>query len=254
MKLLMIGDVVGARGCSFLARKLPALKKQYEIDIVVVNGENSADGNGVTSQSARSLFQAGADIITTGNHAFQRRNELSLFENECILRPANYSDACPGHGYIIYDMGSTQIAVVNLQGVLFMDSLDNPFNTVDRILEAIGTPNIFVDFHAEATSEKRALGHYLTGRVTAVVGTHTHVPTADACILGSHTGYLTDVGMTGAEDSVLGVEKQIAIDRLRLHVPVRFKEAKGACWLCGAVIEFDKQCGKCTKMESLIVR
>ncbi len=254
MKLLMIGDVVGSCGCRFLARKLPALKREHGIDITVVNGENSADGNGISRESAQSLFQAGADIITTGNHAFQRRNELDLFENESILRPANYADACPGHGYTIYDMGSTQAAVINLQGVLMMEPLDNPFDTIDRILAEIDTPNIFVDFHAEATSEKRALGHYLTGRVTALIGTHTHVPTADACILGGHTGYLTDVGMVGVEQSVLGVSTQIAIDKLRLHIPVRFEEAEGDCWLCGVVLEYDKRCGKCTKIESLFVR
>lgn len=254
MKLLMIGDVVGDIGCRFLAKKLPGIKREYGVDITVVNGENSADGNGITAASARALFSAGADVITTGNHAFQRKNEFSLFEDENILRPANHSDACPGHGYTIYDMGSTRAAVINLQGVLFLEPLCNPFDTMDRILEEIDTPNIFVDFHAEATSEKRALGHYLTGRVTAVIGTHTHVPTADACILGEHTGYLTDVGMTGVEDSVLGVKKEIAIDKLRLHVPIRFEEAKGACWLCGVLLEYEKKCGKCTKITPLIVR
>ena len=254
MKLLMIGDVIGSHGCRFLAQKLPGIKREHGIDITVVNGENSADGNGISRESAQSLFQAGADVITTGNHAFQRRNELELFGDENILRPANYADACPGHGYTIYDMGSSQTAVINLQGVLMMEPLDNPFDTIDRILEEITTPNIFVDLHAEATSEKRALGHYLTGRVTALIGTHTHVPTADACILGGHTGYLTDVGMVGVEQSVLGVSTQIAIDKLRLHIPVRFEEATGDCWLCGVVIEYDKKCGKCTKIESLIVR
>lgn len=254
MKLLMIGDVVGAAGCRFLAKKLPDIKRAHGVDITVVNGENSADGNGITAASARALFSAGADVITTGNHAFQRKNELSLFEDENILRPANHSDACPGHGYTIYDMGSTRAAVINLQGVLFLEPLCNPFDTIDRILEEIDTPNIFVDFHAEATSEKRALGHYLTNRVTAVIGTHTHVPTADACILGEHTGYLTDVGMTGVEDSVLGVKKEIAIDKLRLHVPIRFEEAQGVCWLCGVLLEYEKKCGKCTKITPLIVR
>ena len=254
MKLLMIGDVVGSVGCRFLAQKLPALKRTHGIDVTVVNGENSADGNGITPESARELFAAGADVITTGNHAFQRKNDFSVFEHDCVLRPANYGDACPGHGVTVYDMGSSRIAVVNLQGVLFLEPLENPFDTMDRILETLDTPNVFVDFHAEATSEKRALGYYLAGRVTALVGTHTHVPTADACILGGHTGYLTDVGMTGVEDSVLGVEQNVAIDRMRLHVPARFVEAKGACYLCGVVIEYEKKCGKCTKMTQLIIR
>lgn len=254
MKLLMIGDVVGSAGCRFLAAKLPALKREHGIDVTVVNGENSADGNGITAGSARALFAAGADLITTGNHAFQRKNDLHLFENECILRPENYGSACPGRGYTVYDMGAVQLAVVNMQGVLFMEALENPFDAMDRVLSVIQTPNILVDFHAEATSEKQALGHYLAGRVSAVIGTHTHVPTADARILGGHTGYLTDAGMTGAEDSVLGVKKDTAIDRLHLHVPVRFEEADGACWLCGVVLELDQKCGKCTKITPVIVR
>ncbi len=254
MKLLFVGDVVGETGCLFLQKKLPALKREYGVDLAVVNGENSTDGNGITAYSAGQLFDAGADVITTGNHAFQRKNDLQIFENECILRPANYSDACPGRGVTLYDMGSSSAAIINLQGVLFMEPLDNPFTVIDRILEELDTPNIFVDFHAEATSEKRALGLYLAGRVTAVLGTHTHVPTADAQIIAGHTGYITDAGMTGAEDSVLGVKKEIAIDRLRLHVPVRFEEAQGACVLGGVVVEYEKKCGKCTKITPLIVR
>lgn len=254
MKLLFIGDVVGEVGCRFLRKKLPALKRETGADIIVVNGENSADGNGITAYSARQLFEAGADVITTGNHAFQRKNELRLFENETILRPANHSDACPGHGFTVLDMGAYRAAIVNLQGVLFMENLRNPFDQMDDILNGLDTPVVFVDLHAEATSEKRAMGFYLAGRVTAVLGTHTHVQTADACILEGHTGYITDVGMTGVEESVLGVDKQIAVDRLRLHVPVRFEEAKGACFLNGVLVEYEKNCGICTKIAPLIVR
>lgn len=254
MKLLFIGDAVGSNACRFLRQRLPGLRRELGIDITVVNGENSADGNGITNDSARMLFEAGADVITTGNHAFQRRSDLSVFENECVIRPANYSDACPGRGVTILDMGASRAAVVNLQGVLFMEPLDNPFDRMDALLQEIDTPVIFVDFHAEATSEKRAMGYYLAGRVTAVIGTHTHVQTADACILGGHTGYITDVGMTGAEDSVLGVEKQCAIDRLHLHVPGRYTEAEGDCVLGGVVIEYEKKCGKCTKITPLIMR
>lgn len=254
MKLLFIGDVVGEVGCRFLKKKLPALRRELGADITVVNGENSANGNGITAYSADQLFQSGADLITTGNHAFQRRDNLHIYDNECILRPANYSDACPGTGVGILDMGACRVAVVNLSGVLFLENLDNPFTVIDALLEEIDTPNIIVDLHAEATSEKKALGHYLAGRVTAVLGTHTHVQTADACILRGHTGYITDVGMTGVEDSVLGVKKEIAIDRLRLHTPIRFEEAQGACFLNGVLIEFEKSCGICTKIEPVIVR
>jgi calcineurin-like phosphoesterase len=151
-------------------------------------------------------------------------------------------------------MGACRIAVINLSGVLFLENLDNPFTVIDTLLRELDTPNVFVDFHAEATSEKKAMGHYLTGRVTALFGTHTHVQTADAAILGGHTGYITDAGMTGVEDSVLGVKKDIAIDRLRLHVPIRFEEAKGDCFLNGVLVEFNEKFGICTKIEPLIVR
>ncbi len=254
MKLLFIGDVVGDVGCQFLKRKLPALRRGLGADVTVVNGENSANGNGITAYSAEQIFQSGADIITTGNHAFQRKEALHIYDNECILRPANYSEACPGNGVGILDMGACRIAVINLSGVLFLENLDNPFTVIDTLLQELDTPNVFVDFHAEATSEKKAMGHYLTGRVTALFGTHTHVQTADAAILGGHTGYITDAGMTGVEDSVLGVKKDIAIDRLRLHVPIRFEEAKGECFLNGVLIEFNEKCGICTKIEPLIVR
>ncbi len=254
MKLLFIGDVVGDVGCQFLKRKLPALRRELGADVTVVNGENSANGNGITAYSAEQLFQAGADLITTGNHAFQRKEALHIYEKDCILRPANYPDACPGRGLGILDMGACRIAVINLSGVLFLESLDNPFTVIDSLLDGLDTKNIFVDFHAEATSEKKAMGHYLTGRVTAVFGTHTHVQTADAAVLGGHTGYITDAGMTGVEDSVLGVKKEIAVDRLRLHVPVRFEEAKGDCFLNGALTEFNEKTGKCTKITPIIVR
>lgn len=254
MKLLFIGDVVGDVGCQFLKRRLPALKRELGADVTVVNGENSANGNGITSYSAEQLFGCGADLITTGNHAFQRKEHLHIYDNDCILRPANYSEACPGTGVGLLDMGACRIAVVNLSGVLFLENLENPFNVMDELLEELDTPNIFVDFHAEATSEKKAMGHYLAGSVTAVIGTHTHVQTADAAILAGHTGYITDAGMTGVEDSVLGVRKDIAIDRMRLHVPIRFEEAKGECFLNGVLVEFQEKCGICTKITPVIVR
>ena len=258
MKLLFVGDVVSEAGCAFLSKKLPILKRESGIDVIVVNGENSALGNGITNHSAMQIFRAGADIITTGNHAFQRRKELQVFEHPDVIRPVNYGSACPGRGFVIHDMGCCQIAVVNLSGVLFLENLENPFSSIDCVLEQIrnesSTPNIFVDFHAEATSEKRAMGFYLAGRVTAVLGTHTHVQTADACILNSHTGYITDVGMTGVERSVLGVDVKTATDKLRFHAPVPYQDAKGTCYLNAVLVEFDKTCGKCTKIMPLIVR
>lgn len=254
MKLLFIGDVVGEVGCLFLQKKLPGLKKELGADIVIVNGENSANGNGITAYSAKQIFQAGADAITTGNHCFQRRESLSIYDEEDIIRPANYSSECPGKGWCELDFGSCQVAVVNLSGRLYMEALDNPFTVADDILREIGTPNIFVDFHAEATSEKQSMGYHLAGRVTAVLGTHTHVQTADARILAGHTGYITDAGMTGVEDSVLGVDKEIAMNRLRYHLPQRFAEAAGDCFLNGVLVDFDKKTGKCTKITAIIVR
>ncbi|MBQ8926793.1 MAG: YmdB family metallophosphoesterase [Oscillospiraceae bacterium] len=254
MKLLFIGDVVGEAGCTFLQKRLPGLRRSLGADLTVVNGENSANGNGITAYSADMLFAAGADCITTGNHAFQRRTDLAVFERDCVIRPANYSDACPGRGVCVLDLGACTVAVVNLMGVLYMEALDNPFTVIDAVLGTLDTPNIFVDFHAEATSEKRAMGFYLDSRVTAVVGTHTHVPTADACILPGGTGYQTDAGMTGVEQSVLGVDIGIATDRMRLHTPVRFTEARGDCYLCGTLVEFDQKSGKCSSIRSVIER
>ncbi len=254
MKLLFVGDVVGDVGCRYLRQKLPSLRRELGVDVTIVNGENSANGNGITAYSAEQLFGSGADLLTTGNHAFQRKDNLHIFDSDNILRPANYSDACPGKGVGILDFGAYRIAVINLSGVLFMENLENPFTVIDALLEEIDTPNIFVDFHAEATSEKKAMGHYLAGRVTAMSGTHTHVQTADACILQNRTGYITDAGMTGVEDSVLGVKKEIAMDRLRLHVPIRFEEAQGDCFLNGVLVEFNEKTGICNKIESIFVR
>lgn len=179
MNILFIGDVVAQSGVEFLQRKLGELKKKYKADITVVNGENSANGNGITKLSARGIISAGADVITTGNHCFQRNDCGEVFENEYIIRPANYPEGNVGEGFCILDTGRTQIAVVNIMGTSFMDPLDNPFSCIEKLLEKIDTKNIFVDFHAESTAEKQAMGYFLEGKVTAVVGTHTHIQTAD---------------------------------------------------------------------------
>lgn len=253
--LLFIGDVVGKAGCDFLASKLNGIKRLYNIDVTVVNGENSAQGNGITRSSADSIIRAGADIITTGNHAFRRKEALDIFDEDYIIRPANYPEGgCVGRGVCILDMGAYSVAFINLMGTVYMDPLDNPFTKIDELLEQISVPNIFVDFHAEATSEKKAMGYHLAGRVSGVFGTHTHVQTADECILNGKTAYITDVGMTGPEHSCLGVEIQPAVDRLRFRMPVRFKEADGECFLCGIVSSFDEKDGKMHKVERIIVR
>lgn len=253
--LLFIGDVVGKSGCDFLASRIYSLKKKYSIDITVVNGENSAQGNGITAYSAGLIKNnCGADVITTGNHCFKRRDSLAIYNEDNIIRPVNFPDGCCGKGISIIDMGSFKAAVVNLMGTVYMEPLDNPFTVIDSVLKKIDTPNIFVDFHAEATAEKKAMGYHLAGKVTAVMGTHTHVQTSDEGIIAGHTGYITDAGMTGPEESVLGVEVKLAVDKLRFKYPVRFREAETPCFINGVVITFDEKIGKCTKITRIIER
>ena len=190
MNILMIGDVVGSGGCQFLRSKLPAFKRLKSVDLVVCNGENSADGNGITPSSAGYLFDSGVDVITTGNHAFRRREVYDLFESEpFLLRPANFPSSAPGKGFCVVDKGRVQICVANIMGTVYLESLACPFETADRILNSTPEARIsVVDFHAEATGEKRALGYYLDGRASVTVGTHTHVQTADCCVLPGGSG------------------------------------------------------------------
>lgn len=244
MVVLAIGDVVGSGGCEFLRRHLPSVKKINGVDFTIVNGENSADGNGITPASADHIFQSGADVITTGNHVFRRRELHDMLdENECLLRPANFPARDPGRGWCVVDTGRTLVCVVNLIGTVFMDAYDSPFTAADGILKEIaarapGAVTI-VDFHAEATSEKRALGYYLDGRVSALYGTHTHVQTADEEVLPGGTGYLTDVGMTGPARSVLGVEPQKVIERYLTKMPVRFSNPGAPFQLNGVIFDID---------------
>ena len=255
MNLLFIGDVVGEKSCDFLEKRMYDLKRKYNISLVVINGENSALGNGITPYSYQRLVNLGADVITTGNHCFKRKESLSLYdENETLLRPANYPEDVTGHGYTILDLGFCSVAVVNLMGTTYMEPLDNPFYCIDDILSRIDTKNIIVDFHAEATSEKKAMGFYLDGRVTAVLGTHTHVQTADEIVLPKGTAYITDAGMTGSELSVLGVKSELAIEKMKKHAPVRFEESENPCFINGVVVEFDEHSGKANKIIRIIER
>lgn len=254
MNILFIGDVVGDSGCSFLRKNLYRIKQEYKIDVTIANGENSAHGNGITKSSAEDLTGSGVDILTTGNHAFRRKEAGDIFERENIIRPANYPDGCIGHGWSVFDFGKYQLAVVNLMGTVYMDALDNPFSVIDSILPEIETPNIIVDFHAEASSEKKCMGYYLAGKVSAVLGTHTHVQTADEAILKNHTGYITDVGMTGPEESVLGVTTEDAIKKQRFKTPVFFTESENPAFLNAVVLEIDSRVGKCAKIQRLVLR
>ena len=255
MRLLLVGDVVGESGLEILERRLYKIKKDYHIDFTVINGENSAVGNGINRQSYQRLLQLGADVVTGGNHSFGQQGSEQLHdESEFLLRPANYPNGVLGKGVYVADLFSAKIAVVNLMGTLNLEPIDNPFFKADEILSELDTPNIFVDFHAEATSEKKAMGHYLAGRATAVLGTHTHVQTADEIILKDHTAYITDVGMCGAQLSVIGVNTELAIKKLKYHLPVRFKVSENPPFINAVVIDFNENLGKAHKIERLIMR
>lgn len=258
MKILTVGDVCGKAGTEALLRLLPTVKKEHHIDFTVVNGENSAEGNGILLQSADLIFTAGADVITGGNHTLRRSEFYTcLEENSCLLRPANLPNTVPGTGLTVVDLGYTQIAVLNLLGTVYLESQACPFQTVDHLLKELqsqGVKNILVDFHAEATSEKRTMGFYLDGRITALFGTHTHVATADACVLPHGTGYITDLGMTGVEHSVLGVEYEIILKKMRDKLPVRFKNAIGEAYLNGCIFEIDHKTGRCLSAQQITAR
>lgn len=253
-KVLMIGDVVSAAGVEKLTAVLPRFKKENQVDVTVVNGENAAVGNGLLPQTADLLFAAGADCITGGNHTFRRRELYDyLDQNPFCLRPANYKADCPGKGFCVVDKGSVRVGVVNLLGTVFMEPLQNPFDCIDEALAALQGDVHFtvVDFHAEATAEKRAMGFYLDGKAAAVCGTHTHVQTADEQILENGTAYITDLGMTGPVRSVLGVEPQLAIEKMRTNMPVRFQNPDGACLVQGLLIEINKQTGRAVSVRRI---
>lgn len=259
MRILAIGDVCGSIGCEFVRKVLPALKREKQIDMVIINGENSADGNGITPQSADYLQMLGADVLTGGNHSL-RRTEIYeyLDNNDFVLRPHNLSEAQNGKGYCFVDFGNVQVAVINLSGKIYLERLNAgcPFAAADELIEKSkndGAKIIVVDFHAEATSEKRALGLYLDGKVSAFFGTHTHVQTADEQILENGTGYITDLGMTGPIDSVLGVKKEIIINRLKSNDMSKFLLADGDCMLNGCIFDIDNKTGKTVGIERIYI-
>lgn len=255
LKILAIGDVVSQQGCDYLRKELPKLKKELGIDIVIANGENSAVGNGVLPQSANHILDSGVDVITLGNHTFKRKEIYNYLDgNNPVIRPANYYSSAPGKGYIILDKGYCRVAVINLMGTIFMDNLKNPFIIIDSIIEEIknqGINIILIDFHAETTSEKKAMGFYLDGKVSAVFGTHTHIQTNDSQILPNGTGYITDLGMTGPYYSVLGVNPECVIEKFRTNMPVRFKTEDGPCILEGCLFEIDNNTGKTIDIKTI---
>ena len=253
--ILAVGDVVGARGLKYLRRTLPELIREYKAAFTVVNGENASDV-GLTPEQAEDMFNAGADVVTLGNHAFRQRSVHSyLDETPCILRPANYAPQTPGRGYGLYDSKLGTVAVINLIGRVNMDyGPNNPFLLIDEILPQVAEAKLrLLDFHAEATSEKLSMGYMLDGKVTAVWGTHTHVPTADAQVLPQGTGYITDLGMTGPVHSVIGIRPEMSIEKFRGGLYNRYKAAEGPCALSGAVFTVDTDTGLCTDVLQLTV-
>ena len=252
MNILFLGDVVSESGCRFVRKRLPALKRLYGIDLCIANAENSAKGNGVTPESAQYLFSSGVDALTLGNHAFRRKEVYSfLDENEAIVRPFNFPSGAPGRGVTVLDLGRVRVAVLNLMGTMYLDPLGNPFAAAQEALRQTEDAKIvLVDFHAEATSEKRAMGFFLDGRVSALCGTHTHVQTSDDQVLPGGTGYITDLGMCGVKDSILGVKKEPVIEKFRTLLPTRFDTAEeGDCVLEGCVFDIDEKSGRCRGAE-----
>jgi len=256
MRILYVGDVVGRAGRDLVCRTIPHLRQDLGIDFVIVNGENAAHGFGITEKICQALFDAGADAIVTGNHAWDQREIINYIDKEPrLLRPINFPTGTPGRGVNVYEMSDgRRVVVAQAQGRLFMHAAEDPFRALDGVVDEcrLGTQvqAVFVDFHAEGTSEKMALGHFLDGRVSAVVGSHTHVPTADAQILPGGTGYLTDVGMCGDYDSVIGMEKRTATARFTQVLPTdRLEPAHGEATLCGVLLETDDKSGLAVGIE-----
>ncbi|MDM7914177.1 MAG: TIGR00282 family metallophosphoesterase [Candidatus Eisenbacteria bacterium] len=252
MNILFVGDIFGKPGRRAVRELLPGLRREHEIDFCIGNAENAASGAGITPEIVQELLDAGLDVLTGGNHTFDRKEGHAILDDDLrVLRPANYPDLVPGRGVGLYPRGTEKIAVVSLMGRVFMPALDDPFRKADELLEdlAQATSIILVDFHAEATSEKQAMGWYLDGRASVVVGTHTHVQTADERILPRGTAYLTDAGMTGPHDSVIGVRKELALERLRTAMPVRFQPAEGDVRLHGLVVRVDPQSGRARMVQ-----
>lgn len=258
MRLLFLGDLVGRSGRQAAIDALPRLVDRHGIDFVIVNGENAAAGFGITEEILQDVLDAGADVVTTGNHVWDQRDTLVYIERQDrLLRPLNFPQGAPGRGANLFTArNGARILVMNVMGRVFMDSLDDPFTAVDRVLEA--TPlgrvadAIVIDMHAEATSEKQAMGHYADGRATLVVGTHTHVPTADHQILPGGTAYMSDAGMCGDYDSVLGMEKDEPISRFLRKIPSgRFTPASGEASVCGVAVEVDEGTGLALAVEPL---
>jgi metallophosphoesterase (TIGR00282 family) len=240
VRLLFIGDVVGKPGREGLAAAMPSLRAEHVPDLVVANGENIAGGVGITEETAKDLYDAGVDVITLGNHTYRHRDVYGYLDSERrMVRPANFPPSNPGRGHTVVEAAGMRVCVINLSGQMHMQVDSNPFNFIDELLQSLAgsADAYFVDFHAELTSEKVAMGWHLDGRVAAVLGTHTHVPTADARVLPAGTAHISDVGMTGSRAGVIGVKREQALRAFRTQMPVRFDGADEDIWLMGALVE-----------------
>jgi 2',3'-cyclic-nucleotide 2'-phosphodiesterase len=253
MRVLFIGDVVGRPGRRGLTAAMPGLRERWRPDLAIANGENSAGGMGITEKTAKALFDAGVDAITTGNHVYRHREAYDFLDRaERVIRPANYPHANPGRGAMVVEAGGMRVGVINLSGAIGLEVARSPFHEADAILERIEADCFVVDFHAEVTSEKVAMGWHLDGRVAAVLGTHTHVPTADARVLPQGTAYISDVGMTGSRTSVLGVKPEQVLERMITQMPVRFETAEEDVWVMGAVVDVNDR-GLADSIEQVMV-
>ncbi len=254
MKIILVGDIIGEPGRTALTMLLPHIKKNNGIDLAIVNAENSAGGFGLTPKTADDIFLSGADIITLGNHTWDRKEVVNIIEHPQVLRPANYPPTVPGKGWTVFEtVDKTKVAVINLMGRVFMSNLDCPFRTGELVVNKIAetTKNIIIDFHAEITSEKQAVGWFFDGKVSAVIGTHTHVQTSDERILSEGTAYITDVGMTGGRDGIIGMTKEPIIKKYLTQTPSKFEICKNDVIFQAVIIEIDINTGKSTKIERI---
>lgn len=254
MKILLVGDIFGECGMNYVKYTLKEIVQRENIDMIIANAENASLGNGLSYADYDTLIDLGVDVITMGNHTFGKKDILKIFNNEnSVIRPLNYPAGTPGRGSVIVNRCSKRIGVINAMGRVNIMNIDCPFAACEKEIEALKdkTDIIIVDFHADASSEKRAMGYFLDGKVTCVFGTHTHVQTADECILPRGTAYISDLGMTGAVDSVLGIKTDIIIERFMRSMPMKFEHADGKAKLCGAILTIDDDTNKAVKLERI---
>ncbi len=256
LRILFVGDVVGNAGREFMRQKLPLFVQRQEVDWVIANAENVAGGSGITQKTVEVLFDAGVNVVTSGDHIWKKKEVLEILESHPIVRPLNYGEECPGRGYLYKEKNGIGIVVVNLIGRVFMQPADCPFKSLRSLLPELlkKTKVIVIDMHAEATSEKLALGYFLAGKVSAVLGTHTHIPTADERILGNHTAYITDAGMCGAFDSILGRVKENVIERFVTNMAVRFNIAENDLRIQGVLLEIEVLTGRALSIRRIEIK